>query len=147
MPGLWNFIVFHPPKSLHKHSKRMPISGRCESLDFRLTSGTVPTAYANSALVLWHRAFEYSTSTWIPSTPSGQRSNVPLHTTYVRTGGITHWPFRFHLRLAPLLRNTFLKYEIIIAYLLSTLFSNPSSSPSLNALAFLECDLGEGFVG
>jgi len=46
----------------------------------------------------------------------------------------------------PALEALVIEREITPLQLLSTLFSNPSSSPSLKTLAFFNCDLDEGFM-
>ena len=47
----------------------------------------------------------------------------------------------------PTLETFTVECEVAVSHLLSTLFSNPSSSPSLRILAFLDCNLDEDFMG
>ena len=46
----------------------------------------------------------------------------------------------------PALETLAIEHELTALHLLSDLFSNPSSSPSLNTLAFLDCRIDEGFM-
>ena len=46
----------------------------------------------------------------------------------------------------PALETFAIECEAAVSHLLSALFSNPSSSPSLRTLAFLDCDLDEGVM-
>ena len=46
----------------------------------------------------------------------------------------------------PALETFIIEYEFTTSHLFSELFLNPSSSPSLNTLAFLNCYLDEGFM-
>jgi len=55
-------------------------------------------------------------------------------------------PLVFHPPFFPALEILAVDCQTDMAHLLSTLFSDPSSSPSLNTLAFLDCDLTDGFM-
>ena len=46
----------------------------------------------------------------------------------------------------PALETFSIECEIAVSHLFSALFSDPSSSPSLKILAFLDCDIDEGFM-
>lgn len=46
----------------------------------------------------------------------------------------------------PALETLAVEHDVAVSHLFSALFSDPSSSPSLNTLAFLDCDLDEGFM-
>ena len=46
----------------------------------------------------------------------------------------------------PALETLVVEHEATVSHLFSALFSNPSSSPSLETLAFLDCVLGEDFM-
>jgi hypothetical protein len=52
----------------------------------------------------------------------------------------------FHPPPFPALETLAIRCKSSPSHLLSTLFSNPSSSPSLKTLAFLNCDLSDGFM-
>ena len=77
----------------------------------------------------------------------------PAHLTDVREfrhlgSGMVSYPLKpvaFVLAL-PALEALTIKCEHVLSPLFSTLFSNPSSSPSLKTLAFLDCTLGEDFM-
>lgn len=55
-------------------------------------------------------------------------------------------PVAFPPSSFPVLEALAIEREAIVSYILSTLFSNPSFSPSLRTLAFLDCDLNYGFM-
>ena len=57
-----------------------------------------------------------------------------------------HDPIVFHPSSFPALEALTLECDAHSLYVLSTLLSNPSSSPSLKTLAFLDCDLSEDFM-
>ena len=55
-------------------------------------------------------------------------------------------PFAFPPSALPALETFVTECEAALSHLFSILFSNPSSSPSLKILAFLDCTLTEGFM-
>jgi len=55
-------------------------------------------------------------------------------------------PIVFPPSFLPVLETLAIEREPTVSHLLSALFSNPSSSPSLNTLAFLNCNLDEAFM-
>ena len=55
-------------------------------------------------------------------------------------------PIMFHPSFPPALETLAVDCETSLSHLFSILFSNPSSSPSLKTLAFLDCDLTEDFM-
>ena len=66
-----------------------------------------------------------------------------------RRSGRTPFPLKptvFHPPFFPALETLAVDCETSVAHLFSILFSNPSSSPSLKTLAFLDCDITEDFM-
>ena len=66
-----------------------------------------------------------------------------------RTSGLEEFPLNptvFPPSSLPALETLVIEREITASHLLSALFSNPSSSPSLKTLAFFNCDLDEVFM-
>ena len=55
-------------------------------------------------------------------------------------------PLVFYPALLPSIEALAVNCETNVSYLLSELFSNPFCSPSLNTLAFLDCDISEDFM-
>ena len=55
-------------------------------------------------------------------------------------------PTVFHPLLFPAIETLAVSCETSISHLLSILFSNPASSPSLKTLAFLDCNITEDFI-
>jgi len=55
-------------------------------------------------------------------------------------------PIVFPPSSLPALATFSIKCEVTVSHLFSALFSDPSSSPSLGVLAFLNCNLGEDFM-
>ena len=55
-------------------------------------------------------------------------------------------PLVLPLSFFPALETLAIECETSVPYLLSALLSNPSSSPSLKTLAFLDCNLSEQFM-
>ena len=78
----------------------------------------------------------------------------PVHLTNIRTFRYS-WSeslfresetFMFSPSTLPALETFVVEYEVDLSYLLSALLLDPSSSPSLKILAFLDCDLDEYFM-
>jgi hypothetical protein len=55
-------------------------------------------------------------------------------------------PIEFPPLSFPALETLTIEYEVTASNMLSAFFSDPSSSPSLKTLAFLDCFLDEGFM-
>ena len=55
-------------------------------------------------------------------------------------------PIAFHPLSLPALETLCIEREVAVSHLLFALLSDPSSSPSLKILAFLDCGLDEGFM-
>ena len=78
----------------------------------------------------------------------------PAHFANVRTfqhsrselAGYPLEPIVFYSSSLPTLETLVVENEATVSFLLSDLFSDPSSSPSLRILAFFDCDLNENFM-
>lgn len=55
-------------------------------------------------------------------------------------------PTAFPASAIPTLETLVIERESAVSHVLSALFSNPSSSPSLNTLAFFDCGVDDGFM-
>ena len=91
-----------------------------------------------------------------PEDPFSELHLLPLTLTNVRELRIVHCrsgmapsplkPTVFHPSSLSALETLAVNCETSVSHLFSTLFSNPSSSPSLKTLAFLDCNLTEDFM-